>query len=105
MRKAGLSRWPRNAMRHSYASYHISHFRDSAALALELGHTTTALIFQHYRQVVRAADAEKYWKIFPRENPGAEKLVTFLSDQAKEAAAKAGKGVATPMPDQLNSGI
>ena len=62
---AGISEWPPNALRHSFASYHLAQFNDAAALALELGHTNSALIFQHYRQLVKPKDAERYWKIVP----------------------------------------
>lgn len=62
---AKIGRWLPNGMRHSFASYHLAHFNDAAALALEMGHTDQNMIFQHYRQVVRPAEAEKYWQIFP----------------------------------------
>jgi integrase len=66
VRKAAqINDWPPNALRHSYASYHLAHFNSSAALALELGHTNSNLIFQHYRQVVKPMDAERYWNIRP----------------------------------------
>jgi integrase len=60
---AGISRWPHNGLRHSYASYHVAQFKDAAALALQMGHTTTDMIFDHYREVVSPQDAEKYWNI------------------------------------------
>jgi len=62
---ARITEWPNNALRHSYASYHLAKHRDAPALALELGHTTTNLIFRHYRRLVRPEDAEKYWEIVP----------------------------------------
>jgi integrase len=62
---AGIEQWPQNALRHSFASYHLAKFSDAAALALELGHTNSNLVFQHYRQLVRPKDAERYWKIVP----------------------------------------
>ncbi len=68
-RAAGLSQWPANALRHSYASHHIAHFNDAAALALELGHTHPGLIFAHYRQIVKPADAKNYWEIIPSKAP------------------------------------
>lgn len=68
-RAAGLSQWPPNALRHSYASHHIAHFSDAAALALELGHTHPGLIFVHYRQVVKPTDAKHYWEIIPSITP------------------------------------
>jgi integrase len=62
---AGLKTWPLNGLRHSFASYHLAHFQDSAKLALELGHTSQDLIFRHYRELVQPAEAAKYWQIMP----------------------------------------
>jgi integrase len=64
-KKAGLTEWPNNALRHSFASYHLEMFKDAAALALEMGHTTTNLIFQFYRQLVRQSVALQYWNVLP----------------------------------------
>ena len=44
-----------------------------------MGHTTTALIFQHYREVVRPADAAEYWRIFPKEAAENSALVARAS--------------------------
>jgi len=52
LKSANIEHWPHNALRHSFASYHLARFKDAAALALEMGHTTTTMIFKHYRQVV-----------------------------------------------------
>jgi integrase len=62
---AGLKNWPSNALRHGFASYHLAHFKDAAKLALELGHTSQDLIFRHYRELVKPAQAAKYWNIRP----------------------------------------
>jgi integrase len=62
---AGLKSWPSNALRHSFASYHLAHFRDAAKLALELGHSGQDLIFRHYRELAKPDEAEKYWNIRP----------------------------------------
>lgn len=62
---AGLKYWPPNALRHSFASYFLAHFQDAARLALELGHTSQDLIFRHYRELVKPAQAAKYWDIRP----------------------------------------
>jgi len=62
---AGIQEWPQNALRHSFASYHLARFNDAAALALELGHSSAHLVFQHYRQLVRPKQAERYWMIAP----------------------------------------
>ncbi|MEA3188199.1 MAG: hypothetical protein QOD99_2029 [Chthoniobacter sp.] len=62
---ARIHDWPQNALRHSFASYHLAQFKDAAALALELGHTNSNLVFQHYREVVKPKDAERFWGIKP----------------------------------------
>lgn len=62
---AGIEKWPQNGLRHSFASYHLAKFQDSSALALQMGHATTSMLFAHYREVVTPEDAEKYWNIHP----------------------------------------
>src|SRR5262249_33258000 len=63
--RAGLKVWPSNALRHSFASYHLACFQDAAKLALEMGHRDQRLVFAHYRELVRPAEAAKYWGIVP----------------------------------------
>lgn len=59
---AEARRYPPNALRHSFASYHLAHFRDAGRTALELGHTTTAMLFEHYRELVSPEDAAAFWQ-------------------------------------------
>ena len=59
--RAGIEKCPTNALRHSFASYHLAKFQDAPALALQMGHTTTAMLFSHYREVVTTEAAEAYW--------------------------------------------
>ena len=68
---ARLAEWPSNALRHSFASYYLANFKDAAALALEMGHTNQQMIFDHYRQVVRPAEALRFWKLAPPGGWGA----------------------------------
>lgn len=65
---AGITDWPNNALRHSFASYHLAAFQDGSALALEIGHSTTGMIFQYYRALVTTAEALTYWNISPDGN-------------------------------------
>ena len=65
-RDAGLKEWPGNALRHGFASYHLAHFNEAAALALEMGHTDSRMLFAHYRKFVRPKDAAAFWQIKPR---------------------------------------
>lgn len=64
-KNAGIAHWPNNALRHGFASYDLAHRNDAAALALEMGHGSTKMIFAHYRNLVRPADAKRYWEIRP----------------------------------------
>ena len=62
---AGLRlNWPQNALRHSFGSYHLARFNDAARLALEMGNSP-AMIFKHYRELVKPKDARRYWEIKP----------------------------------------
>jgi integrase len=72
---AGIQQWPQNALRHSFASYHLAHFKDQNALALELGHTKSDLVFKHYRQLVKPKQAEQYWRLAPIA--GGRQIVAF----------------------------
>ena len=54
--------WPHDATRHSFASYHLAlHGEDSTRKAL--GHGNFDMLFQHYRTLVKPADAERYYNI------------------------------------------
>ena len=39
---AGIAEWPDNALRHSFASYHLAHFKNAASTALNSDTTTAA---------------------------------------------------------------
>jgi integrase len=75
--RGGLrAEWPQNALRHSFGSYHLAQFGDAAKLALEMGNSP-ATIFQHYRQLVKPKQAERYWKIAP--TVAGKKVVQFAA--------------------------
>jgi integrase len=64
-RNAGITNWPSNALRHSFASYYLAAFKDAPALSLELGHVRPQTVFAHYRELVRPSEAERFWRIVP----------------------------------------
>jgi integrase len=64
-RRAGLQEWPSNALRHSFASYHLAHFKNAQQTSMELGHMNSSVVFQHYRNLVRPEQAERWWKVVP----------------------------------------
>ena len=74
---AHLTRWPKNGLRHSFASYRLAAIHDAPRVASELGHTTPQLLYSTYREVVRPEEAERYWQIMPAA--AAENLVAFVS--------------------------
>lgn len=58
---AGLVAWPHNALRHSYASHHLAHFRDAEDLAMELGHATTETLYKNYRHAVTPEEGKEWF--------------------------------------------
>ena len=74
---AGLSRWPQNGLRHSFASYRLAACYDAPRVAGELGHTSPQMLYSTYREVVLPEEAERYWKLVPEVK--AENVVAFSS--------------------------
>jgi integrase len=74
---AGIKEWPDNALRHSFASYHLAHFKNAASTALELGHHDSRITFAHYRELVKPKDAERYWNIRPAKTE--KKIAQFVA--------------------------
>ena len=63
--RAGFEAWPKNALRHSFASYHLAHHKDAAKTALEMGHNSQKLLFTNYRELVKPSQDAEFWKIAP----------------------------------------
>jgi integrase len=72
---AGLTKWPKNGLRHSFCSYRLAATNNAALVASELGHSTSQLVYQHYRELVTPEQAERYWNIKPLAE--AANVVTF----------------------------
>ena len=64
-KKAGLTSWPKNGLRHSFASYRLAACHDAPRVATELGHTSPQMLYSTYRELVRPEDAERYWNLAP----------------------------------------
>ncbi len=57
---------PHNALRHSFATYHLSLYRDPPRTSLLLKHRNPAMLWQHYLGgLVPEAQAQKYFEIAP----------------------------------------
>jgi integrase len=74
---AGLARWPKNGLRHSFASYRLAAIHDAPRVASELGHTSPQMLYSTYREIVLPEEAERYWKIAPAAET--ENVVAFAS--------------------------
>ena len=79
VRKASrLQRWSKNGLRHSFASYRLAATNDAAAVAAELGHSTSQMLYSTYRELVLPEEAERYWKIAPKSG-ATENVVPFTA--------------------------
>jgi len=57
-------KWKQNALRHSYASYRLAQTQNAAQVALECGNSPQ-MIFEHYRELVRPVDAQRWFNVKP----------------------------------------
>ena len=64
IRKAIVDNWPHNALRHSLGSYHYAQYRDENRTAAEMGNSP-AVIFRHYRALVKRQAAHAFWTLRP----------------------------------------
>ena len=62
---AGVAAWKKNALRHSFGSYHVALHKNAPATSLEMGHDNPEQLFQNYRSLVRPKDAARFWKLAP----------------------------------------
>jgi integrase len=83
VRKAAhLRRWSKNGLRHSFASYRLAATNDAAAVAAELGHSTSQMLYSTYRELVLPEEAERYWKITPPARMSS--VVAFVAKTSNE---------------------
>ncbi len=61
---AGLVPWRQDVLRHTFASYHIKHWRDFTRLQLEMGHRSAELLRTRYLSMrgITATEAARFWK-------------------------------------------
>jgi integrase len=57
--------WPKNSARHSFCTHHIAWYQDEKKLRNDMGHSTEALIFSTYRELVSPAEGERYFHLYP----------------------------------------
>ncbi len=54
--------WPQDALRHTFASYHLSHFRSYAELQVEIGHRDATLLRTRYVDQRGVRNARAFWE-------------------------------------------
>ncbi len=64
-RAAGFRTWQADTLRHTFASYHLCHFKDLNALQLEMGHANTTLLRTRYLSMsgLTIKAAKQFWGI------------------------------------------
>lgn len=65
VKAAGFPKWPTNCLRHSFASYHLAECGNASMTALQMGHTSPAMVLQTYAQAVSARATREWWAIRP----------------------------------------
>ena len=65
-KQAGIT-LPRNALRHSFASYAAAKTHDIPRVSMWLGHSGTNMTEKHYREGVRAVEGEAWFNVLPEE--------------------------------------
>jgi integrase len=66
--EAGITVWPQDALRHSFASYRYAACNDENLTRKEMGHYGSVHTFlRHYKNRVRDADAKEFWAITPNK--------------------------------------
>lgn len=57
---------PKNALRHSFVTYHVALHRNPGKTALIISHRDQDCLYRHYLGIAKQKDGDKYFKIFPR---------------------------------------
>jgi len=81
--KVNRVEWKKNGLRHSFISYRVAEIQNVNQVALECGNSP-AVLFKHYRELVRPAEAKKWFAIEPSASG---KVTTMPKVEAAVAAA------------------
>ncbi len=68
VRKVSKVSWSKDVMRHSFGSYLLALNEDAPKTAMQMGHSGVDVLFNHYRNLVKKADATDYWRITPEDD-------------------------------------
>ena len=62
---AGVEKWPHDAMRHSFGTYHFAAYGDDKRTSKILGHVGTDLLHNHYKALATKADGLAFFALRP----------------------------------------
>jgi integrase len=75
---AGITHWPQDAMRHSFASFWLAQHKDVNRLREIMGHEgNTRTLWTHYHRGTTEAEAAKFWSIMPPDQP--RNVISFVA--------------------------
>ena len=63
---AGVKKWPHDAMRHSFGTYHFAAYGDDRRTAKILGHVGTDLLHNHYKALATKAEGLAFFALRPK---------------------------------------
>ncbi|MEA3212906.1 MAG: hypothetical protein QOE70_5963 [Chthoniobacter sp.] len=89
VRREAKVTYSQNAMRHSFASYHVAMHEDAAKTAFMLGHPDANLLYNNYRDLVSIEQAKLFWEIVPAEVVAQREQAKALKAE-RDAASKRG---------------
>ena len=72
--KAGVTEWPSDCLRHSFATYWLEKHKDAPHLALEMGNSVGVIMNHYHRVLDDPEDAAHFWNIVPGEKLGPAKV-------------------------------
>lgn len=87
---AGIACWPRDCLRHSFATYAYEVRPDAAVIAAEMGHKGTEVFFKHYRALAEPGAGQAYFGIVP----GGERLGKDVSENGRKRPKTVRRGKA-----------
>ncbi|MCG3150167.1 MAG: Tyrosine recombinase XerC [Verrucomicrobiae bacterium] len=76
---AGLEKWQDNGLRHSCASYSLALTGDAVKVAYQLGNSAD-MIHRHYKALVTAADAKRFFELRPAADEAGNKIVPMVAN-------------------------
>jgi integrase len=77
---------PRNWSRHSFATYHLLHFRHAGETAMQLGHSgSPEVLHRHYKGCSTESEAAAFWAIRPETPENVVSMATASEDAEPQA--------------------